>query len=84
MIIADNIAASDSLIKQIISNKYSNKYVKTDNSVNQFKEYLIPQPSVESQKISHYFYWNWTQHQNHNSTAFKRISLVCLDFRTKN
>ena len=51
IIIADNIIGSCSHIQE--SNKYSNKKDTTIVASTSFRENLIPQPYVDSQKISH-------------------------------
>ena len=69
---------------QIYSNKYFNKNDKTAKSIIQFGENSPPQLHVDSQKIYHYFHWNWIEHHNHDSTIFKRMTLVLLDFCVNN
>ena len=57
IIIADNFIGSCSHIQE--SNKDSKKKVTTKMASTIFREKLIPQPYVDSQKISHRFYRNW-------------------------
>ena len=63
IIIADNIIGSCSNIRK--SNKCSNKSVTTIIASTNFRDNLLPQPYVDSQKISH-FYRNWIEQQNHS------------------
>ena len=55
-----------------------------DESFNQFRENLIPQPSVDSQKISQSLLEMEIDHQNHTSMNFTPVNLVSLDSRTRN
>ena len=71
IIIADNIFDSCSHIK--LSNEYSNKNDASNISINRSREYLIPQPSVDSQKISHFSTGIGSNTKTHNSTNIKRI-----------
>ena len=48
------------------------------------ENYLIPQPDIDSQKISHFSTGIGSNTKTHNSTKIKRIILVSLDSQTQN
>ena len=82
ILMADDTIGSYSHIKKYPTNTWTKTLKKIISSI-KFGENLTPQPYVDSQKISHYFYWNWIEHQNHNWTIVKRIILVSLDSQIK-